>query len=363
MLTINPKITFNGAEAREGILDPAFARPELRRLFTVFPGIVARQQIALVGRLNKVTQKDPGCGLGQGTKAIPMTEKYWDPVKMKIWFSQCADHLEDTYFVWGSALGYDRDDLTQNQSRWTEFVMELFEDAAVDDLLRIAFFGDKDHTNVEEGSGTELLTAGVDPDDYTMIDGLWNQVEAGVTATEVPRVSLGSGGFLNLNGQASYALQDSTLEGDSDAAYNIYKELYKVADPRLRGQSDLVLLVTESLFRNRLDEKEAKSGLESSFKRQDEAYVEDVFRGIPVISMGNVWDKYIRSDFDNGTTYDRPHRAILTTRSNLAMGFDAEGAHQAFRVYYDETDEQTHLKGKYRMDVKLLRPWLTAVAY
>lgn len=351
-LTISPKITFNGKEATEGILEPAFKRPELSRIMDIRQNIKAKEQIAFLGRIDKVTKTDAGCGTGKQTRTIPMSEKFWDPVALKIWLSFCEDDLESTFFVWLTKNGVDRRDVTAVSQFWTQWVLEVFSDAVASDAQRILWLGDTDADTILNG-GT--LNNASDPADYTQLDGFWKQIFAAVTAGTTKRVTIDE------NAEATYALQ---LALGADGAYQIYKEMINKADARLRQAPDKIFLVSETLFQNRIDEKEAKSpGVYEMIKRQDQMFNDDQYRNIPIISMDSVWDRYIQSDFDSGAKYDMPHRAILTTKSNLVAGFDSVAGTNSFRTYYDEESETNNFKGAYKLDAKHMQEFMTVAAY
>lgn len=348
-LTIDPKITFNGEEAREGILDPAFERPELTEQFTIVEDIVAKKQIAFLNRIDKVTKLDAGCGTGKQDKALPMEEKFWDPVKMKIWAGMCADEIEGTFWIWLSNKGIDRDKVIDVAPFWAEYVMEVFEDAVSSDVQRVAWFADVDADDIAGGG---VITNGVDIADYTQLDGFWKQIFA---AGGIPVTPIAA------NAGVSYVAQDTLAD---DAAFLIFQGMFNAADSRLRQYKGNrpVLLVTESLFQNWINYKESRN-LDMSFVRQDEFFNTDVYRGTKIISMDNVWDKYIRSDFDNGVTWDLPHRALLVTPDTLMLGFDDSMSAGEFRSYFDEESETNNLKGLFRMDACLARDFLVSAAY
>ena len=351
-LTINPKITFNGKEATEGILEPAFQRPEMRRIMDIRENIKAKEQIAFMGRIDKVTKKDGGAGTGKQNRTLQMSEKFWDPEKMKIWIALNEDDLEDTFFVWLTKNGVDRrniEDLTEFYQQW---VLEVFADAAQSDALRIAWFGDKAVKNVADGG---VLAAGASVGDYDQINGFWKQIFAAVTAGQTPKIDIAK------NAEAGFAAQLAL--GDTDA-YNTYRQMVNAADPRLRQAPDKILLVTETLMQNRIDEKESKfPNVFEMIKRQDEAFNDDVYRKVPIISMDAVWDRYIQSDFSNGVKYALPHRAVLTTVSNLVAGFDSAGGIDDFRTYFDEESETVNFKGLYKFDAKHMQEFMTVAAY
>lgn len=76
MAVINPSdLSFNGQEVRtfaEAIIESMVEYPALSDMHLVQEGIVAKQQIALIGHLSKITRKDLGCGNGKLDKNIPL---------------------------------------------------------------------------------------------------------------------------------------------------------------------------------------------------------------------------------------------------------------------------------------------------
>jgi hypothetical protein len=354
-LTIDPKITFTGKEASEGILEPAFIRPEMTRMMDIRQGLKAKEKIGFLGRLSKVTKKDAGCGTGKQSKTLPMSEKEWNPETLKVWLTFCEKDLEDTFFVYLTKNGIDRYDATAVSEFWNKWVLEVVTDAVQEDALRIGWFADKAIATVEDG-GTLSNSASVT--DYNQIDGFFKQIFDGVGAGTIRRVTI------DKNAESTFA--DQLELGTDDYAYDIYRQMVNKADPRLRQAKDKILLVTETLFQNRIDEKEQKTqGVFEMIKRQDEDHnnSDDVFRKIPIISMDAIWDKWIQSDFSNGTKYDLPHRAILTTVSNLVAGFDAVGSVKDFKVWLNDDTEEVNMKGGYKYDVKLLQEFMMVAAY
>jgi hypothetical protein len=354
-VVITPKITFNGKEATDGILEPAFGHPEFKSIMDVRQDIKAKEQIAFLGRISKVTKKDGGAGTGKQNRVLKMSQKYWDPQKMKIWVSLSEDEIEDTYFVWLTKTGVDRRNIEDHSQYYQQWVLEVFTEAAREDAMRIAWLGDTAVAKQSAG-GTLSNDAEVSVDDYNQLDGLFKQIFAGVTAGTIKYVEIAE------NDEATQAGQ---LALDDNGAYLIYRAMINKADPRLKKQKDQIILVTETLNTNRLDEKESKfPNVFEMIKRQDEQFNDDVYRSVPIISMQTTWDLNIQADFISDTgVIDRPHRAVYTTVSNLVAGFDAIGGIDDFRTYFDEETETVNFKGLYKFDVKLLQEFLVVAAY
>lgn len=342
---LGTKITFNGEEAREGIIEPAFERPDLNAYITVVQDIVAKKQIAFLGRLNKVTKTDAGCGTGAQDKSIPMSEKFWEPERLKIWIRECADNLLGTFFVWGLNKGIQRKDLTQTDF-WV-YVMEVMSDATADDVQRIAWFGDKDADNVA-GGGTIIDTS--DVADYNQLNGFWKQIFVATAANHYD---------ITENAGATFVDQDNLA---SDAALKIFRALLTTnADTRLKNRKDKFILCTTSIFENWLTYKETQS-FDRSFERQENGYMTDVYRGVTIVAY-DLWDRWIRADFQDGTAYYRPHRAICVTKDNLMLGLDAVNSLSGWEQWYNNDTEQNNMKGGYQADTKILFDFMVSAAY
>lgn len=346
-------LTFTGEEIRsfaEMFMQTLIYRPELTSIHRIESNIVARKQIGIVGTLSKITKKDPGCGLGVTPTNIPLSQKYWDPVQTKIWIQFCADILENTFMTYLKNKGIKRKDVTDTTI--AAFVLDKMTEAAVADVWRIAWFSDTTHTNVGFGSGTEQIKAGVSITDYNIIDGFWKQLYAVVAANSARRTTISE------NAEASYALQIALAAGK---AKTIFGSMLTAADPRLAARPDKIILATKSLTDNYVEYLESQ-GVDASYVRIEGGYNSLRRRGVNIIEMTH-WDDTIRSDFDNGTVYYLPHRAVLTVPENLPIGFDDPNGVKDFDVFYDKMTETNNFKGAYKIDAKEIMDYLIQVAY
>lgn len=354
---VNPaNITWNGKEVREmseAIFESVYTNPELSQLHQVVDGIVAKQQIVFLGTLSKITKRDAGCGSGLTEKNIPMSEKFWEPEKVKFWLGQCADDLEESFWIWGQNKGIARKDLTDTD--FAEFVMIRLETALIEDMLRIVWFNHLDAANVDD-SPAGILTSGVDEADYNIIDGLWAQIYDIVAADSTRRVTIAN------NAEATYANQafDST-DTTNKVAETVFQDLKYNADYRLRNEKNLMILATQSLVDQYAKELRSRN-LDASFVRIEGGYNALMFEGIPIIPF-NFWDRTIRADFDSGTAYYQPHRAILTVKENIPVGVDSASEIGKAKIWYEDMEEKTFWKGGYRIDTKVLQSYLIQVAY
>lgn len=354
-ITINPKITFNGKEAVTAIIDPAFSAPDFKRVHgTIHTNIKAKEQIAFVRRFDKVTIKEPaGCGNGKQSKVIPMYEKFWEPHHTKIWLEMCWKDFLSTLYAWGIKNGIDRADLSDTDV--ASLLMDIMPPAIRDDLWRMLWFGDVDITDISD-SPEGTLARSSDIKYYDLLDGYWKQIFAGVAEgsgfLHIPRYTI------TYNAQATYAAQLALPEGYSKT---VWRALYYNADSRLRHNPNAVILCTESLMDNWREYKESKL-LESSFKKEDGLLMDGVYWNVPIIQVP-IWDRIIRSDFDNGSSYHLPHRAILVDPEHIATGFDSEDAVNKLESWYNKDTEYFNVKGGYTLDAKIIENFQFSAAY
>jgi hypothetical protein len=350
-MILNPAdLTFNGQEAKdigEAVIESIFENPAVADLMTVYDGIVTKKQIPFLGTLSKITKIDAGCGSGVSANNIPMTEKFWEPENLKIWLQLCAEDLLNSFWVYAQKLGMDRSDVTGTTI--ASFVVERMTAAAQEDLLRIIWFNDKAADNV---SGGGVITNGVSLTDYNIIDGLWKQIFDVVTATPARKIAISE------NAGANKAAQLNLAAGK---ALTTFQKMIAAADSRLKSAPDKILLCTTTLLENYATYLESQ-GADASFIRIENGYSTLRYRNITIYGI-DFWDRTIQADFDNGTTYDLPNRALLTTKMNLAVGSDRLADSESFKVYYSEDTELNNFKGKYRVDAKLLQDYLIQVAY
>lgn len=348
--TADPTITFNGEEARSGILEEAFRKPAITRFHTVVGDIKAKKQIAFLERFSKVTVEDTGCGTGFVDKLLPMHEKFWEPVPTKIWLKPCWFDFLDTFFVWSQKTGLNRADLTGTDL--ADYLMEVIGDAASEDLLRMIWFSDT--SAAQQPTGVFLNAA--DLVFYNLIDGFFQQIITGVA------IAAGTWGHIPNHAIAQNALAtfNAQMSLNAGQSLTIFRALLTNADRRLLQHPERLIVCTQSIFDNWADYKESKL-LESSFKNEDTQLWEGKYRSTPIIPFP-LWDQYIQADQQNGTKYNKPHRAVLTVPQNLQAGFDGFEGTDVFEAFLDKVTELYNIKGGYKFDAKLMQAYLTSVA-
>lgn len=346
-------LTLNEEEVRaasEAIFEKVFVKPELTSVHSIRTGIRMKTQIPFYGKFGLVGKADPGsCAVNDETQTISTSQKYWDPALISYRLTHCQDNISELYKMWEKALKTNPDEWEQIDNGMVAFLEDRTVDASQEAILRLTSFGDTAADNV---SGGGLITNGVDKTYFTPMDGLWKQIYTGVAATTILRYEITE------NSAASYAAQDSLA---SDRALKTFRYLYNNADARMMAEGNIVFEVTRSIFNNWHDYLEDKS-LVFTLDRAESGSNISQYRGIPII-VRHDWDRNIRAYQDNGTTYNDPHRVILTDLNNIPVGTPETDSFSKLDMWYERKDKKHYIDAAFRLDVKVLEEYMIAVAY
>jgi len=347
-------LTLNEQEAlvmSEAVFEKVYTKPELDRVHPLVTGIIMKTQIPFYGLLaTPVGKKDPGnCSVNAETRQISTSQKYWDPETISFRLTHCQVEMNNLFKMWKRAkVALKQWEEIDNEQ--LAFMADRVIDATVSSILRLSSFGDEAAAAAPGG----LITAGVSTTYFTPLNGLWQQIYTGVAATTVVRVAISE------NTAASYVAQDSLA---SDRAHKIFKAMWEGADSRLLETQGLQFQVTRTLRDNWIAYLEDKSlGFTLGTAEERDGTGKFSYRGIPIITRYD-WDRNIRAYEDNGTTWNKPHRAILTVPDNIPIGTSDEESFSEFDMFYDKKDKVHYSDVAYRLDCKLLEEYMITVAY
>lgn len=350
-------LTFNGKEIQslnEAVLTDVFAKPALHQIHTVVTGVTAKMQIAFLGLLGLVGKKKAACDITANTGGIAMTEKFWQPEYITDRFEDCWETLKGTFFIWGLKNGIQKPDLTATD--FANFFQERLSDAIYECWLRVAWFSDKQAADAD-GSPYGYFTAGIDLDFWNTIDGFWKQLFS-IATTDTNRRST-----IARNAQTSISAQKFTAADTTNrVVMGIFEDMKYNADFRLREKSDLMFVVTQSMFDQYSKELRSYTNVELSYERIEGGYTALSFEGIPVIAV-SFFDRMISGYMNDGAGYYRPHRAVLTTKEQLQIGIEEEAALSEFDPFYDKRTKKYYVDFGFMMDAKVSQDHLVQVAF
>jgi hypothetical protein len=358
MALVNPSdLTFNGEEIKavsEAVFESAFSKPELTKFHSVVNGIVAKKQIAILGRLGGLVGKGTGsCDPSSATNAIVNTQKFWNPAMVSDRFESCWTDLKSTFFLYGTKKGIEKYDLTGTD--FLNFVEELVTDAIQEAIYRIAWFGDTGALNVVDGG---VITNGTDLAYFNKINGFWKQIQA-IASADATRLTTD---LASRNGQASFALQNFTsTDTTNKVVSNALQNMRFGADYRLREQAGLVYVVTQSVA-DQYERELLAYNVAFTTERLENGITLLKSGGIEVYSF-NLWDRIIRSYYSNGTKYYLPHRALLVTPTNLQIGTEEVTAMSGMDIFNDKKSKKNFIDFAFNIDAKVVLDYEIQVAY
>lgn len=360
------QMDFNGKEVQalsEMIIDEAFNTPTLSQIHTPVTGIVAKQQIGYLSQLSGLVGKlSTGCEIDTDTNTSSMRQKFWAPAFIEGRFIQCWKNLLPSFWVWGLNQGVKKADLTNGD--FFNYISNIIGVSMNESWLRLAWFGDTTaaHYNASPG-GT--ITNSVSTAYFTPIDGFWKQL-FNIVAADSNRLTgdISSGvGVATRNGQASYAAQAFTSTDTTNmVATETLANMKYGSDFRLRDKANLMYLVTQSFFDQYARELRKVPNVEGAYERIEGGYTALHFEGIPVIGL-NFWDRNIRNNQDNGTKWNKPHRALLTTKEELMIGLEEEGSLSTIDAFNEKKTRELFVDFGYNIDAKINQDYMIQVAY
>ena len=343
-------IAFNGKEVdniSQVIMVDGFALPAINQFHTVVQNIVAREQIAFSEPLYKISKLNEACDDTMLNKRIKFTDKFWDPVDIHIPVEQCFKDLKNTFFAWALKKGMNRSDLTATDV--VTFILETLRNGVLHDAQRIAWFADLD---VELEADGGKLKAGESVTDYNHYDGFWKQIFDIMSALPSQYVEI------TQNDAVTAQLQNTLA---ADAAYGYFEKMLEAADSRLLAKTgEAFIMTTRRMYLNYRKTLRSKN-VDRSFYYLENGVEKVGFDGIPIYYY-DVWDQGIL-DFFDGTVYDLPNRALLTTKENLQIGVDSISGIGEFRSGYDIKSNSVIIRGQYMADAKAMQPHMFVAAY
>lgn len=349
---ITSGFSFNPEELKEWsqvINELTFADPELNSIHQIDQGIKHDKQIVFAGRMGLMGKAVSGC-TPNDVAGVQLSEKFWRPVFEDFRLPHCAADVDtqDKLINQMARMNPDYFNVIEgSQSTVGNYLVAVVIDGFKENLLRKIWFSDTAADTVANGG---VLTNGTDKGYFDTFDGLFKQIFTEVNPANVT---------IAKNGGASYAAQELA----SGEAIAILKGMYNKADSRLLALADKKFYVTRTIWDGYLNDLEdiQNSGAGNTMINEN-GQMTLRYRGVEVVNM-EIWDRVITAYEDNGTTYNLPHRAVLSTPDNLRVGTLAEGDFGTVDAFYDRKDRTNYVDGVYSIDAKFLETYKAVVAY
>jgi len=341
-LTLNP---LEATDVSEAIVEKVFVQTEMSAIHNIETGVGMKSQIIFVDQLGIGGEALTGCTPAE-QEGLTFTQKYWDPALIAGRLTNCAADLNKLFKVFKKAQKANPDYFDKTGSQEMGMLM-----AAVVESLKVSinakvWYGD---TAAAVQPAGDFTITGFNAGLWNQFDGLWKQIFAD-GSIPVCTISENSG--------ATYAAQ-VLAAGES---YNIFKEMYKKADPRLLGDSENQILVTRSIWDNYLTYLEATQANGGVTEVLEDGRTVMKFRGINVTLM-NEWDRLQNLYQNDLTVVYLPNRALMTTPDNIPVATLSEQDLQSLESWYEKKDKTNIVDYSYFLDAKFGESYMAVAAY
>jgi len=344
-LTLNPE---EASDIAQLIIEREFVNGVLSQNHDINTGILYKTQIPFAGKLSDAVKKSVGCTPNAGG-AVALTQKYWDPEIFDVRFTHCAADLNKLFKLFQKEQRINPDYFDKQGSPEMGMIYSLISQMLRETLPIKVWFSD---IAADEVFGGGVLKNGTDIDLYNVFDGLFKQLFAAITSGSTYHVDIAK------NDGTSYALQALA----ADDAFNTLLAMRNKADERLLEDPNAKFYVTRSLADNYRDSLRTKTLTNGYTDITEDGKPILMFDGIPVEVM-YVWDRHIKAIQDNGTKWNIPHRALLTTPENIPVGTVAESDFETLDSFYDRTLKANITDIAFSLDAKFLENYMAIFAY
>lgn len=351
-LTLNPE---EATQISQAVFEYVLESGELADDHDIHTGIQWKTQIPFIGTLGLVGKKILKCKPDPNGNQIPVSEKMWDPVLIGDRFEHCAVDANSLFKLFQKLKKINPDFYDRIASDELGVVLSRLIEAMKEMIYRIIWFGDTQAKTLANGG---VFKDGTDLGFFNMLDGYWKQIfTIDIPTTSKYYVKI------NENAGANYAAQSTLAD---DFAFKLFKSMWKKADPRLKqliakGTLKVKIHTTSAIAENWYDFKEGKS-FNFTLDKAENGGLKDFFRNVEIKTRYD-WDNIIETYQDNGTKFNLPHRALLTTSGNIPIGTVSVDDLEKVESFYDKYHEVNVMDFRLKMDAKFLEDYLAVAAY
>lgn len=320
----------------------------------IVPGIEYDKEIGFVGELGAIGIAAQGCSPTRTTAYdLTPTKKKWEPKAWEALIQMCESDMEGTLALYSAKKGPERFDITDTDVM--QLYVEKVGEALQKMLWRLAWLGDTAAANVG-ASPAGNITAGVSTGLFTLMNGFWKQAAAIVSTTPARKTTVAG------NSEATYAAQLSVLT--PTLAIAVLADMTWNCHPALKQKlysKNYLAYCTRSIWEKAVQYYQG-IGIPPMF--------ELLQNGVQALNVNGVlwqpidiWDEQIRAFEDTTAKWNNPHRAVLTTSENLAVGFPSVGPIETLRIFHDNMTRTSNIEAGDKMAPLILQDHMTQWAY
>jgi len=316
-----------------------FNDPDLEVVCTTETGVYDGKKLGYIDSLGDVGKNASGCSPTYENINVTGIEKTWELGDYQIPLKICYEDLENTIAKYSLNTGTDESEII-GTAYWNDIVIPLLTRAMKEMLWRIAWFGDKDANNIADSG---LLTAGVNKNLFTMADGFWKRLKAITTTNPHQLTTIAANTTKNLDTtpKITYKSQKDAIRGEG-VAVGIVDSMLSDADSRIFDKPDHAIFMTNSLFKALRNDVKRLHNLQLELNMVTAGIQLSSYDGHPVV-VCDIWDRMIKKYEDNGTSLNCPHRAVVTSASNLFIGTSDKDAIAKTDITFDHVTRLNHI--------------------
>lgn len=293
-----------------------------------------------------------GCGTKFEKLTLNGLEKTWELDEWQIARDICYADIKGALKDIALKAGISVEDLTADQITTDVFVPYL-KNSINDMLWRLAWFGDKGATNATSGG---VITDGVDTKYFTVTNGLFKRLFESVSGGEATRVTIAA------NAAGTFADQTKGLFVKG-TPIKIFDDLKYSADYAVWERGDVQVLATKSLVDALAwDIKESNKGGDFAYADMINGLQLVKYNGMTIVELP-VWDRMIRSYEKGEAAYNKPHRAVLASKTDILIGTGSDNSLDQFDYGYDRKAGSNWFKAKDTLGTQIVEDNLITVAY
>lgn len=295
--------------AAELIMEKFVIAGKFGQMHTIIPNIKFNKEVGLIGKLPIVGKARQGCEPTADIISDTASKKLWSQYNWEVILDFCAADLVATIARYDLKNGTQKGQL--EGTVYFDALMELLM-VAINDLLWRIWLADTEAANYDD-SPAGVITDTISPTYFTFAEGYWKQIATIIADGNSDRLIT-----IAANNEATYALQQSQLS--STLAFQTLENMIYGASPALRAQpkDNIMFWATRSLT-DKASQYLQGLGIRETYVNLTDGVQALRVNGYDVIPI-DIWDEQIRAYQDSGTKWNKPHRAILTTKDNILFG-------------------------------------------
>lgn len=318
-------------------------------------GVVPGSRIGGVGEMEPVGLPSNGCDPQWNASKIATIEKLWELGAYEVAESICYEDLEETLVRFSMRAGTDRADLTSTD--YIDVIVEPKLKEAMEKMIwRMLWLGDKTADNVTNGG---VITDTVNANLMKVCDGLFKRL---FTLPAAQRITIAANTAATKDAQRSGILV-------AGVAKKIFDDILWKAPIKLRQKSNRILMVTQSLadaltidVKNNAGSDLQWTAVLDGLGNENSLMTTTVYNGQKIMALP-LWDDMIQTFEDGGTVFNKPHRAVYTTKDQLKGGIHSSGALADLQINFDFLTQRNYMLAKDKVGALTWEDNLIMVAY